>query len=58
MDYLGQDGKTPASATNPPMIVQEGNQKHLVPMVRPLTDYQPAPDLHPGGADAPAGDEP
>jgi ABC-type branched-subunit amino acid transport system substrate-binding protein len=51
MDYLGKDGKTPTSATNPPMVVQEGNQQYLVPMIIPLTDYQPAPDLRPGGAD-------
>ena len=32
MHYLGQDGKTPASANNPPMLVQVGDQKHMVPM--------------------------
>ena len=58
MDYLGQDGKTPASATNPPMVVQEGDHQHLVPMIIPLTDYQNAPDLRPGGADAPASNTP
>jgi ABC-type branched-subunit amino acid transport system substrate-binding protein len=53
MDYLGQDGKTPAGAGNPPMVVSVGDQQFLVPMIIPLTDYQPAPDLHPGGADVP-----
>ncbi len=52
--YLGKDGKTPASATNAPMVVQEGDQQHLVPMIIPLTDYQTAPDLRPGGANAPS----
>ena len=54
MDYLGKDGKTPARPGNPPMEVTEDGQKHLVPMIVPLTDYQPAPDLRPGGADVPA----
>jgi ABC-type branched-subunit amino acid transport system substrate-binding protein len=54
MKYLGKDGKTFASATNPPMIAQEGDQQHLVPMIVPLTDYQPAPDLRPGGVDVPS----
>jgi hypothetical protein len=53
MNYLGQDGKTPAGAGNPPMVVTVGDQQHLVPMIVPLTDYQPAPDLRPGGADVP-----
>jgi TolB protein len=53
MNFLGQDGKTSAGAGNPPMLVKVGDQKHLIPMVIPLTDYQPAPDLRPGGADAP-----
>jgi ABC-type branched-subunit amino acid transport system substrate-binding protein len=53
MNFLGQDGKTPAGAGNPPMVVTVGDQQHLVPMIVPLTDYQPAPDLRPGGADAP-----
>jgi ABC-type branched-subunit amino acid transport system substrate-binding protein len=51
MDYLGQDGKTPAGPNNPPMVVTEGGQQHLVPMIIPLTEYQPAPDLRLGGAD-------
>ena len=54
MDYLGKDGKTPAGPGNPPMEVTEDGQKHLVPMIVPLTDYQPAPDLRPGGVDVPA----
>jgi Tol biopolymer transport system component/ABC-type branched-subunit amino acid transport system substrate-binding protein len=57
MEYLGQDGKTPAGPGNPPMVVTEGDQKHLVPMIIPLTDYLPAPDLRPGGADVPPASE-
>lgn len=53
MNFLGQDGKTPAGPENPPMVVTEGNQQFMVPMIIPLTDYQPAPDLRPGGADVP-----
>jgi hypothetical protein len=54
MDFMGKDGKTPASANNPPLIVQEGDQKHLVPMIIPLTDYQSAPDLRPTAVNIPA----
>jgi TolB protein len=54
MNFLGQDGKTPAGANNPPMVVTVGDQQYLVPMIVPLTDYEPAPDLRPGGADVPA----
>jgi len=53
MNYLGQDGKTAAAAGNPPMVVSVGDQKYLVPWIIPLTDYQPAPDLRPGGANVP-----
>jgi ABC-type branched-subunit amino acid transport system substrate-binding protein len=54
MRFLGQDGKTPAGPDNPPMVVTVGGEPHLVPMIIPLTNYQPAPDLRPGGADVPA----
>ncbi len=54
MQYLGQDDKTAASATNPPLIVTDGDQQHLVPLITLLTDFAPAPDLRPGGADVPA----
>ena len=46
--YLGEDGINAASADNPPMI---NGQMNMTPLIVPLTDYQPAPDLHPGGAD-------
>ena len=49
MNYLGQDGKTKAGPGNPPRVVTEGGQQHLVPMIIPLTDYLPAPDLRLGG---------
>jgi len=54
MNFLGQDGKTPAGSQNPPMLVTVGSQQLMVPIIIPLTDYQPAPDLRPGGADVPS----
>ncbi len=51
MNYLGQDGKTAAGAGNPPMMVTVGDKQFMVPMIVPLTDYQPAPDLRLGGTD-------
>jgi hypothetical protein len=54
MNFLGQDGKTPAGANNPLLLSTVGGEQHVVPMIVPLTDYQPAPDLRPGGADVPA----
>ena len=53
MAYLGQDGQTPASAENPPMVVTAGDRQLLVPILVPLTDFAPAPDLRPGGANVP-----
>jgi lysophospholipase L1-like esterase len=53
MRFLGQDGKTPAGANNPLMLSTVGGKQHVVPMIIPLTDYEPAPDLRPGGTDAP-----
>ncbi|MBA3867646.1 MAG: ABC transporter substrate-binding protein [Anaerolineae bacterium] len=44
--YLGKDGKNAADANNPPII----NGIFMTPWIVPLTDYQPAPDLRPGGA--------
>jgi hypothetical protein len=52
MKFLGQDGKTAAAANNPPMVVTEGGQQHLVPMIIPLTEYQPVPDLRLDGVPA------
>ena len=52
MEYLGQDGKTSAGTGNPPMMVTVDGKQHMVPMIVPLTDYQPAPDLRTGGADS------
>jgi ABC-type branched-subunit amino acid transport system substrate-binding protein len=57
MNYLGQDGKTAAGPGNPPMMVTVGDKQFLIPMIIPLTDYQPAPDLRPGGADVPTATE-
>jgi WD40 repeat protein len=54
MNYLGQDGKTPAGSNNPLLLSTVGGEQHVVPMLLPLTDFQTAPDLRPGGADVPA----
>lgn len=54
MNYLGQDGKTPAGANNPLMLIKAGGEPHVVPMLMPLSDFQTAPDLRPGGAEVPA----
>jgi hypothetical protein len=51
MNYLGQDGKTPAGMNNPPMLITVGDQQNMVPMLVPLSDFQTAPDLRPGSAD-------
>jgi ABC-type branched-subunit amino acid transport system substrate-binding protein len=48
MAYLGQDGMTPASAENPPLVVTVGERQLLVPIIVPLTDFAAAPDLRPG----------
>jgi|GEM_PF-427069 ABC-type branched-subunit amino acid transport system substrate-binding protein len=53
MRFLGQDGKTLAGVNNPPLLMKVGDQQFLVPMILPLTDFQTAPDLRPGGADVP-----
>ncbi len=53
MAYLGQDGQTPAGPNNPPLVVTAGERQLLVPILVPMTDFAPAPDLRPGGADVP-----
>jgi ABC-type branched-subunit amino acid transport system substrate-binding protein len=53
LKFLGQDGRTPAGLGNPPMVVTVGDQQLQVPMIIPLTDFQPVPDLRPSGADVP-----
>jgi hypothetical protein len=53
LDFLGQDGKTPAGPGNPPMVVTVGNQQLPVPVIIPLTDFQRVPDLRPSGAHVP-----
>ncbi len=50
MNYLGQDGKTPAGPGNPPLVVKVGDKESMVPMILPLTDFAPAPELRPGSA--------
>jgi len=54
MSFLGQDGKSPAGPGNPAKNVSVGGGKLYQPIVLPLTGPVPAPDLRPGGADAPA----
>jgi len=54
MNYLGQDGRTPAGTNNPPLLIKVGDQQNMVPMLVPLSNFQTAPDLRPGGADVPA----
>ena len=51
MNYLGQDGKTPAGANNPLMLSTVGGEQHVLPMLVPLSDFQTAPDLRPSGDD-------
>jgi ABC-type branched-subunit amino acid transport system substrate-binding protein len=53
LNFLGQDGKTPARPGNPPMVVTAENQQLPVPIIMPLTDYQSVPDLRPGGVNVP-----
>ena len=54
MNYLGQDGITPAAVNNPLLLSTVGGEQHVVPMLMPLSDFQIAPDLRPGGTDVPA----
>jgi hypothetical protein len=53
MNYLGQDGKTPAGENNPLLLSTVDGEQQVIPMLVPLTDFQTAPDLRPGGADVP-----
>jgi hypothetical protein len=54
MNFLGQDGKTPAGENNPLLLSTVDGEQQVIPMLVPLTDFQIAPDLRPGGADVPA----
>jgi len=53
LTYLGRDGQNPVGPNNPLLIVTEGGIQMPVPLLVPLTDFQAAPDLRPGGADVP-----
>jgi len=53
--FLGRDGKNAAGPNNPPLVVNEGGTLNPIPILVPLTDFRPAPDLRPGGGDVPAG---
>jgi len=50
IEYLGRDGKNPAGPNNPPLLVNEAGQQLMVPILVPLSDFQPAPDMRPSGA--------
>lgn len=54
MAYMGEDGMTPIGPENPPLLVPFGDQQILVPMIVPVTDFEEAPDLKPGGEDVPS----
>jgi len=50
LGYLGLDGQTAAGPGNPPKnFAVRGYLRLFQPIVVPLTDYQPAPDLRAGG---------
>ena len=53
MAYLGRDGKSAAGPNNQPLLISENGQQLMVPLLEPLTDFQAAPDLRPGGVDVP-----
>ncbi len=46
-------GKTRPGQKNPLLMVSEAGRELPVPMRLPLSAFQPAPDLRPGGADVP-----
>ncbi len=54
MAYLNAAGNGPATSAQDAMLVDgpDGN-KFFVPIAIPLTEFAPAPDLRPGGADVP-----
>ncbi len=54
MAYLNAEGTGPATSAQDAMLVDlpDGN-KAFVPILIPLTEFAPAPDLRPGGADVP-----
>lgn len=54
LGYLGENGEEAVLPDNPPVLVQAGDAQFPVPILTPLTDFVPAPDLRPGGADVPA----
>lgn len=53
MAYLNAQGTGPATSAADAMLLEVGDQKFFVPIAIPLTDFAPAPDLRPGGADVP-----
>ncbi|MBZ0283733.1 MAG: ABC transporter substrate-binding protein [Anaerolineae bacterium] len=54
MAFLNAEGTGPATSAADAMIVEAGDQKFFVPIIIPLTEFAPAPDLRPGGADVPS----
>jgi hypothetical protein len=53
MGYLGENGEAATLPDNPPVLVPVGEVQFPIPILTPLTDFAPAPDLRPGGADVP-----
>lgn len=53
MAYLNAEGTGPATSAADAMLLEVGDQKFFVPIAIPLTEFAPAPDLRPGGADVP-----
>lgn len=53
LTYAGADGGTVLDG-QAPLLVDDGNGNMIpVPVVKPLEDFRPSPDLKPGGADVP-----
>ncbi len=47
VQYLGEDGVNPATADNPPMRVTVDGVEHMIPIILPLTDFAPGPEIRP-----------
>jgi ABC-type branched-subunit amino acid transport system substrate-binding protein len=52
--FLNADGTGVAESRDEAMVIPTDSGEVMVPVVVPLTDFEPAPDLRPGGADVPS----